>query len=282
MNTRLNTKDTARVGKFLSYGVLIAGSLFVVFPFLWMLSTSLKEEQYLLRFPPQWLPNPLTLNNYRDVFELVPLVRGFLNSSFISLMGTFGVLLASSLAGFGFAKLRFPGRDRIFVALLATLMIPGAVLLIPQFLLFRGLGWLDTFNPLIIPSFFGAVYETFFFRQFFRTLPNDLLDAAKIDGASFLTIYWRIALPLSKPVFATMGILAFMGRWNDYLGPLIYLQDPMKQTVPVMISTFQSQYITAYGLLMAGSVLSILPIIVLFFFLQRYFVEGIVFTGLKG
>ena len=281
-NMTMNTKTTDRLTKTIAYTALTLGSLFTLFPFLWIISTSLKEQQYVLQFPPQWIPNPVNTQNYIDVWSQVPLARGFLNSAFVSVTGTVGVLLASSLAGFSFAKLRFPGRDRIFIMLLATMMIPGAVLLIPQFLLFRSLHWVNTFNPLIIPSFFGAVFETFFFRQFFRSLPDDLIDAAKVDGASFFTIYWRVALPLSKPAVATLAVLAFMWRWNDYMGPLIYLQDPNSQTLPVMISTFQSQYITAYGLMMAASVLSILPIIILFFFMQRNFVEGITMTGIKG
>jgi multiple sugar transport system permease protein len=281
-NWSMSTTTAERLNKLISYTALTIGSLFTLFPFLWMISTSLKEQQFMLQFPPQWIPNPINWQNYVDVWSQVPLARGFLNSTFVSVTGTIGVLLASSLAGFSFAKLRFPGRDRIFIMLLATMMIPGAVLLIPQFLLFRSLHWVNTINPLVIPSFFGAVFETFFFRQFFRSLPDDLIDAAKIDGASFLTIYWRVALPLAKPAVATLAVLAFMWRWNDYMGPLIYLQDPEMQTLPVMISTFQSQYITSYGLMMAASVLSILPIILLFFFMQRNFVEGITMTGLKG
>lgn len=268
--------------KLISYSVLIVGGLFTLFPFLWMISTSLKEEQYLLTFPPQLIPNPVNFQNYQDIWTLIPLAQGFLNSTFISVTGTLGVLFASSLAGFAFAKLRFPFRDRLFVVLLATLMIPGAILLVPQFILYRDLGWLGSYSPLIIPSLFGAVYETFFFRQFFRGIPDELIDSAKIDGANWFVIYWRIVVPLSRPVFATLAVLAFMWRWNDYLGPLIYLQRPEMQTVPVLISTFQSQYITQYGLLMAASVLSILPILLVFILMQRYFVEGIAMTGLKG
>ncbi len=278
----IDTKQREKIGDILSYLFLTAGSILTLFPFLWMISTSLKETQYVLQFPPQWIPNPVNFQNYVDVWDLVPLAQGFKNSFWVATTGTIGVLFASSLAGFAFAKLEFPGRDRLLILLMATMMIPGIVLLIPQFLLYRELHWINTFKPLIIPSFFGAVYETFFFRQYFRTVPRDLIDAAQIDGASFITIYWRIAVPLAKPVFATLAVLAFMWRWNDYMGPLIYLHDIEKQTLPVMISTFQSQYITAYGLMMAASVLSILPIIILFFFMQRYFVEGITMTGLKG
>jgi multiple sugar transport system permease protein len=156
------------------------------------------------------------------------------------------------------------------------------LLLIPQFLLFRELGWINTLNPLIVPSFFGAPFETFFFRQFFRSIPDDLIDAAEVDGASFFHIYRAIVLPLSGPVFATLGVLAFMARWNDYIGPLIYLHDTEKQTLPVMISTFQSQYTSDYPHMMAVAMLSILPIIVVFLFAQRYFIEGVTLTGLKG
>jgi multiple sugar transport system permease protein len=278
----MTPKTTQRLVIGGSYLFLSLGSIFMLFPFLWMISTSLKQTQYILQFPPQWIPNPVNTQNYVDIWSQIPLARGFLNSAFISITGTIGVLVASSLAGFAFAKLRFPGRDKIFVVLLVTLMIPGAILLVPQFILYKNLRWVGTYNPLIIPSLFGAVYETFFFRQFFRGLPNDLIDAAKIDGASLFTIFWRIAVPLSRPVFATLAVLAFMWRWNDYMGPLIYLQDPNMQTVPVLISSFQSQYLTQYGMLMAASVLSILPIVILFFILQRYFVEGIAMTGLKG
>jgi multiple sugar transport system permease protein len=285
MRTQFRSLDPRTVERLIKIGsvtVLLVGAIFMIFPFVWMVSTSLKQEQYLVQFPPQIIPDPVNWKNYIDVWSKVPLLQGFFNSLFVSVTGTIGVLMASSLAGFAFAKLDFPGRERIFIILLITLMIPGAVLLIPQFLMFRSLKWVNTFNPLIIPSLFGAIYETFFFRQYFRTLPNDLIDAAKIDGASFLTIFLRVAVPLARPVFASLGVLAFMFRWNDYTGPLIYLQDPKMQTLPVMISTFQGQYITAYGLMMAISVLSILPILILFIFLQRYFVQGITLSGIKG
>ena len=278
----IGVKQREKIFDILSYVFLTAGSILTLFPFLWMISTSLKETQYLLQFPPQWIPNPVNIQNYIDVWDLVPLAKGFQNSFTIAIIGTFGVLFSSSLAGFSFAKLEFPGRDKLLILLMSAMMIPGMVLLIPQFLLFKELEWINTFKPLIIPSFFGAIYETFFFRQYYRTIPQDLIDAAQIDGASTFTIYLRIAVPLAKPVFATLSVLAFMWRWNDYMGPLIYLSDIEKQTLPVMIGTFQSQYSTAYGLMMAASVLSILPIIVLFFFMQRYFVEGITMSGLKG
>jgi multiple sugar transport system permease protein len=275
-------KGRERLIKGLSYILLTAGSLFTIFPFLWMISTSLKEQEYILIFPPQWIPNPFDFQNYVEIWSDVPLASGFVNSTVVAVTGTFGVLLASSLAAFAFAKLDFPGKKWLFMMMLGTMMIPGAVLMIPQFILFKNLGWVNTLNPLIIPSFFGAIYETFFFRQFFRTIPDEFIDAAKIDGASFFQIYWRVILPQATPAVATLGILAFMWRWNDYMGPLIYLQDIDKQTLPVLISTFQSLYTTSYGKMMAVSVLSILPIITLFLFMQRYFVEGLAMTGLKG
>lgn len=266
----------------LSYVLLGIGAITTLFPFAWMLSTSLKAEQYVMQVPPQWIPNPIVWNNYVEIWDLVPLAAGFRNSATIAVLGTIGVLLSSSIAGFAFAKLDFPGREVLFMCTLATMMIPAAVLLVPQFLLFRELNWIDTLKPLIVPSFFGAAFETFFFRQYFRTIPDDLIDAAEVDGASFFHIYRAIVLPLSGPVLATLGLFAFMWRWNDYMGPLIYLHSTEKQTLPVMISTFQSQYTSDYPRMMAVAVLSILPIVVAFLFAQRRFIEGITMTGLKG
>jgi multiple sugar transport system permease protein len=265
-----------------AYLALGAGGIFMLLPFLWMISTSLKPSAYVLQMPPQWIPNPIAWENYLTIWELVPLAAGFRNSALVAVVGTVGVLAASSLAGFAFAKLQFPGREALFIVALGTMMIPGAVLLIPQFVLFRQLGWINTLLPLIVPSLFGAPYETFFFRQFFRTIPDELVDAATIDGCSFFGIYWRLMLPLATPVIAALTILAFMWRWNDFLGPLIYLHKPDRQTLPVLIATFQSQYISDYAPMMAVSVLSMLPIILLFFLAQRYFIEGITMTGLRG
>ncbi|NJM09066.1 ABC transporter permease subunit, partial [Candidatus Gracilibacteria bacterium] len=265
-----------------AYLILGTGSIFMLLPFLWMLSTSLKPQQLVLQIPPQWIPNPVAWENYIKIWDLVPLAAGFRNSALVAVLGTVGVLVGSSLAGFAFAKLRFPGREALFIVALGTMMIPGAVLLIPQFVLFRQFGWINTLLPLIVPSLFGAPYETFFFRQFFRTIPDELVDAATIDGCSFFGIYWRVMLPLATPVVAALTILAFMWRWNDFLGPLIYLHRPERQTLPVLIATFQSQYISDYAPMMAVSVLSMLPIIVLFFLAQRYFIEGITMTGLRG
>lgn len=266
----------------LAYAVLSAGGVFTIFPFVWMISTSLKADQYILEFPPVWIPSPIAWNNYVDVWGLVPVLSGFVNSLTVAVIGTAGTVMASSLAGFAFAKLQFPGRERLFLIALGSMMVPAAVLLIPQFMLFREFKWINTLLPLIVPSLFGGAYDTFFFRQFFRTLPDELLDAAKIDGAGFFRIFATIAVPLSTPVFATMTLLNFMGRWNDYLGPVIYLHDIERQTLPVLISTFQSQYISQYNFMMTLSVMSMIPIIILFLFTQRYFIEGITTTGLKG
>ncbi|MGH2531705.1 MAG: carbohydrate ABC transporter permease [Thermomicrobiales bacterium] len=266
----------------LSYLLLGLGSVATLFPFAWMISTSLKANQYVMQVPPQWIPDPIVWRNYVDIWDLVPLASGFRNSATVAVLGTIGVLFASSLAGFAFAKLDFPGRNVLFMVTLSTMMLPDAVLLVPQFILFRELGWIDTLRPLIVPSFFGAAFETFFFRQYFRTIPDDLIDAAEVDGASFFHIYRAIVLPLSGPVLITLGLFAFMWRWNDYMGPLIYLHHPEKQTLPVLISTFQSQYTSDFPRMMAVAVLSILPIIILFFLMQRRFIEGIALTGMKG
>jgi len=194
---------------------------------------------------------------------------------------TIGVVLTSSMAGYSFARLNFPGRDKIFFAYLATMMIPGAVTMIPVYILLRNMHWVDTYKAVIIPGIFTA-YGTFMLRQFFMTLPRDLEDAAKIDGCSLLGIYWRIILPLSKPALATLATFTFMGSWMNFMWPLIVLNSQEKYTLPVLLSYFQSQYHTDYAMLMAASAMYVLPIIVVFLFCQRFFVEGIKLSGIKG
>ncbi|NMB45921.1 MAG: carbohydrate ABC transporter permease, partial [Firmicutes bacterium] len=205
------------------------------------------------------------------------------NTILIVAFTLFGVLGSSSLSAYGFARLRFPGRDAIFMILLSTMMLPGVVLMIPQFVMFRNLGWIDTFKPLIIPHYFGGgAFNVFLLRQFFRSLPEELSDAARIDGCGEFKIYYRIILPLAKPALATIGIFTFMGTWNDFMGPLIYLNSPEKRTLALGLASFRSLYATHWNLLMAASTVMVIPIIVLFFGAQRHFVQGIVLTGLKG
>ena len=231
----------------------------------------------------RWSPERTTWENYLRVWQIVPFGRFFGNSVFVAVCVTAGQVLTSSMAAYAFARLRFPGRDQLFFGYVATLMIPGSVTIIPVFILMRGLGWLDTYTALIVPPMVTA-YGTFLLRQFFMTLPRELEDAAKIDGAGWWTIYWRVILPLSKPALMTLGLFAFIGNWGSFMWPLLVIDSIEKKTIPIGLAYFQEIYQFAqpnWPLLMAGSVLAMLPIIVLFFMTQRYFLEGIKLGRLK-
>lgn len=257
---------------------------FVMFiPFLWLVSSSLKPMEDIWVFPPKWIPNPPRWDNYYNALTYLPFVRYILNTLFITFMVLVGVLLTSSIAGYAFARLRFPGKDFIFYVLLSTMMLPYIVTLIPIYIMFKNLGWLDTYKPLIIPAYFGGgAFNIFLFRQFFMGIPQELVDSARIDGASEPSIFFRIIIPLSMPVVVTIAIFTFLGTWNDFMGPLLYLQSPQKLTVAVGLSYFRGMYSTQWNYLMAASTVMIIPPIILFLLAQRYFVRGIVLTGLKG
>lgn len=265
----------------LSYALLLFGSILMLVPFAWMLSTSLKPPGVVFDYPPQWIPNPVEWSNYQDAWTSLPFGRFTFNSFFVSISVTALQLLTSSLAAYAFARLRFPGRDTLFVAYLATLMVPGQVTLIPNFILMRYLGWIDTYQVLIIPQIFSA-FGTFLLRQFFLSLPSEIEDAARIDGASSLDIYARIIIPLSGPALATLGVFTFMGQWNSFLWPFVMTDRPEMKTVTVGLRMFQGQFTTQWNLLMAGTVMSIIPILIVFLFAQRYFVRGIALTGIAG
>lgn len=261
--------------------VLAVGGLTMVIPFLWMLSTSLKNNQQAYIFPPIWIPDPVVFENYKTVWEALPFDRFLFNSAVVSVLVTLGQLATCSMGAFAFARLRFPGREKLFLVYLGTMMIPFQVTMIPVFILVRYLKWLDTFQGLIVPSLFSA-YGTFLLRQFFRSIPSELEDAAKIDGCSYLRIFWNIMLPLSKPALATLGIFVFMWSWNNFLWPLLIINTLDMKTLPLGLSYFLGQYTVYWNLLMAGTTIALLPVLVVFFFAQRYFVEGITLTGLKG
>lgn len=270
------------IARVAAYTILIAGAITMLLPFAWMLSTSFKEPRGIFVMPPQWIPDPFTFANYEQVWTRTDLARGFFNSVFIALTTTIGEIFASTLAGFAFARMRFPGRQKFFALLLITMMIPGVVTMIPAFILFRYLGWINTWYPLIVPLLFGTAFATFLSRQFFATLPRDLEDAAKVDGCNYFQIYLFIFLPLAKPIIATLFVLGVIARWNDFLGPLIYIRSVDKFTIPLMLARLNSQYSTQWTLLMAGSVIAVMPVIIMFLFLQRYFVESVAITGIKG
>jgi multiple sugar transport system permease protein len=265
-----------------SYLVLTAGAVLMAAPFVWMLSTSLKSGGQVFQFPPQWWPAHPHWENFGRAMTVVPFFRGVRNTLLIVLppllMGTF----ACALAAYAFAWLRFPGRDLLFGALLLTMMIPGAVTMVPLFVLFRGLRWLDTFRPLVVPGLFGGAYGIFLLRQFFRTLPAELEEAARVDGCNPLQRFLYIALPLCKPALATLLIFGFVGGWNDFMAPLIYLNSAEKFPLQLVLSEFRSLYYTDWTLIMAGGLLASLPLILLFILCQRTFIQGIALTGIKS
>lgn len=273
--------------KVITYTVLTAGAAGMVLPFAWMLSTSLKSYSSVFIFDIKdlkWLPNPIYWNNYIDVWKVVPFARFYLNSLFVTFSVTFAQVATSALAAFAFARLRFPGRDKLFFAYLATMMIPGSVTMIPVFALMRIFGWIDTYKALIIPAAFTA-YGTFLLRQFFITIPRDLEDAAKIDGCNQWRIFLNVTLPLTKTALATLTIFVAMGNWVSFMWPLLVTNSIEKRTLPIGLAYFQELYQHAqpnWGLLMAGSVIATVPLIVIFVFNQRFFIEGIKLTGMKG
>jgi multiple sugar transport system permease protein len=265
----------------LLYLVLIAGLLLTLLPFFWMLSTSFKENAAITAMPPRWFPRPGTLEHYRRLFAEVSFLRHFGNSAIVAAGATLLSLLVNAMAGYAFAKFRFPGRERLFALLLMTMMVPGQVTLMPVFMLLKELGLLNAYTGLILPGAAG-VFAIFLIKQFMETVPDELLEAARIDGCSEFGIFWRIVLPMSKPVLATVALFTFMGAWNEFLWALIVMLDESKYTLPVALANLSGQHNTDWGLLMAGSVVVILPVVVLFLALQRFYVRGITMSGLKG
>ena len=273
--------------KIAAYLLLTLGGITMILPFLWMLSTSLKSYSSVFIFnlaDIRWIPDPLYLKNYIDVWKVVPFAKFYLNSIIVTSAVTLGQVATSSLAAYAFARLQFPGRDKIFFAYLATMMIPGSVTMIPVFALMRTFGWIDSYKALIIPAIFTA-YGTFLLRQFFMTLPRDLEDAAKIDGCSLWGIFWTVTLPLSKTAIATLTIFVSLGNWVSFMWPLLVTNSIDKRTLPIGLAYFQELYQYAqpdWGLLMAGSLITMIPVIIIFLFNQRFFIEGIKLTGMKG
>jgi multiple sugar transport system permease protein len=268
--------------RLLVYGLLIGLSIVFIFPFLWLIGTSLKPENEALTFPPTLIPNVWDFANYKDVFTIVNFGQYYMNSIIVTVGTVLGTVLSSTLVAYGFARIKGKGRDAWFVLLLATMMLPPQVTMIPVYMIFAKLGWTNTFLPLIVPAFFGNAYFIFLLRQFFRTIPKELEESAYLDGCSTLGIFWRIVLPLSAPAIITVALLSFMWTWNDFLGPLIYLNDDAKYTLALGILQFKGALLIEWGPMMAASVLIILPLIIMFFVGQRYFIEGIATTGGKG
>ncbi len=265
------------------YALLCVIAAVLILPFLWIVSTSLKGDQDIFTVPPQWIPDQFRWDNYAEVFARMPFLTYFRNSVFVTGMTILGIVASSSIVAYAFACLRWPGRDALFIFVLVTMMLPLQVTMIPLFVLFKELGWLNTYKPLIVPAFFGGgAFNIFLLRQFYLNIPRELFEAARIDGCSEIRIYWSIVLPLAKPALATVAILTFMFAWNDFLGPLIYLSDQLKGTLALGLAMFVGQHQTEWGVLMAATILMIIPMILIFIFFQRYFIRGFVMSGIKG
>ena len=274
---------TIGIRGFGKYLALVLFSVFFILPWVWMISTSLKNPQELAVWPPIWIPHPIRWDNYFQAFNQAEFARFFVNTLKIAIPSVIGALLTNSLVAYGFSRVRWPGRDAVFALVLATLILPGFVTFIPLYIMFHRLGWINTYAPLVIPVFFANPFFIFLLRQFFMGLPVELSDAGRVDGASEFAIFWRIILPLAKPALAVVALFQFIGSWNDYFGPLIYLNDKSLYTVSLGIANMRGAYgFNNYAWIMAATVMSILPIMVLFFFAQRTFIEGIALTGLKG
>ncbi|MCA9893311.1 MAG: carbohydrate ABC transporter permease [Anaerolineae bacterium] len=261
--------------------VLIIGSLIMLLPFFWMLSTSLKEPNEIFTYPPTWIPETLAWKNYQDALTAMPFDRFYFNSLFVAAAVMIIQVFTSSLAAFAFARLRFKGRDTIFLIYLAALMIPFPVLLIPNFIIVVNLDWYNTYWALIIPPAFSA-FSTFLLRQHFKTLPMDLDEAARMDGASALRIWWNIIMPMSKTAIAAISIFIFLNTWNDFLWPLVVTNSEEMRTVPVGLNSFQGQYNVRWNLLMAAAVVAMLPVLIVYAFAQKWFIRGIAISGMGG
>lgn len=267
--------------KILFYSIISIIAVIIIIPFFWMISTSLKERGALMAIPIQWIPDKVSFEAYQKLFKIFPFGRAIFNSMYVAIMTTFITISSAAMAAYVFAKIEFKGREKIFVLYLATLMIPGQVTMIPNFIILKYMGLLNTFTGLMIPSLINA-FATFILRQNMKVIPNDYIEAAVIDGASHLTIFCKVILPLIKPIIAALGIITFMGTWNSYLWPLIILTSKNKMTLPVGLSLLSGQHGAEYNLLMAGSLISIIPILIVFLFTQKYFEKGLSLGGIKG
>ena len=264
------------------YGLLLVGSIVFIMPFLWMVSTSFKPSNEVFTYPPSFLPSSFQWQNYPQGWTTLPFNTFLRNSLIVTGANVLGNLLSCSLVAFGFARLRARGRDLLFLLVLATMMIPYEVTMVPRFILFKELGWINSLRPLIVPAWFGWPFFIFLLRQFFMSIPHELDEAAHMDGASNLRVFWNIILPLSKPALGTVAIFSFIGNWNNFLDPLVYLRSQDLFTIALGLNLFRGEYVTVVNQLMAVSILALLPILVIFFFAQKIFVQGIALSGMGG
>lgn len=267
----------------LIYIVLVLGALVCLFPFYWMFRSSFMDIGQIFVMPPMLFPDPVVTTNYRDALDVMPYMKYLLNTLIVVISNVGGSVLSASLCAFSFSRMRWKGRDKVFMVILTSLMMPGIVTMIPTFVMWSELNLTNSLIPLCVPIWFGgSVYNVFLFRQFFMGIPRELDEAAYVDGASFFRVYWQIILPLSKSVIVVVGIFAFLNSWNDFMGPLIYLNEESKYTLSLGLQLFQGSYSAQWQLLMAASILVLLPAMIVFFFGQKHILEGIATTGIKG
>lgn len=278
----MSVKISRKTGRTAAYIALTLGAIISLVPFLWMLSSSFKDPSMVFADPPQIIPKPWLWDNYSKALTVMPFGLYTWNTVKITFTCILGTVLSCSIVAFGFARMRFPGRSALFIVLLSTMMLPAQVTMIPVFKIFAALGWYDTFLPLTVPAFFGAPFYIFLLRQYFMTIPHEMDEAARIDGASTWQTFSKVLLPQAKPALATVALFAFMAHWNDFLGPLIYLNSPAKRTLALGLYAFQGQYSTDWHYLMAASTVVMLPPLILFFIGQKYFIQGVVISGVKG
>lgn len=276
-------KNTKRMGNIFTYIILILVSIILMLPLVWMVSTSLKPMSEIAQYPPSLLPQDIQWENYLATIQAFPFFKYAGNTLFITFFVVLGNVLSNSFIAYGFAKIDFPGKSLLFSLVLSTMMIPGFVTMIPQYVLFSNLGWVGTYLPLIVPSFFGSGFNIFLMRQFYLSIDDELIEAAQMDGANHLYIWSRLMMPLTKPALITIAIQSFNGAWNDFLGPLLYIHNEDMYTLQIGLQVFQSQSTTQWNYLMAGATMVLLPTVLLFLFAQRYFIEGMdLSAGTKG
>jgi len=269
-------------GRVFTYFFLTLGGLLFLFPFFWMISLSLGSMKDIYRIPPRYIPEKITWRNYPEALFRFPFLLYLKNTSTIAFFNIIGTAVGTAIPAYAFARLRWKGRDAVFLMILATMMLPPQVTRIPMYVIWAKLGALDTYIPLIVPSYFGWAYGTFLARQYYTTIPFELEDAARVDGCGFFAIYFKIIMPLSLPLMVTLALFSFVGDWNDFFNPLIYLHSPEKYTLQLGLLSFRGQYITNIPAMMAASVLIIFPVLLVFLFGQQYFIRSVVLSGLKG
>lgn len=276
-------KSKKKISKSIIYIILLFISFVCLVPFYWMIRSSLMDMSQIFTMPPIWIPKPIKFSNYKEALTMLPFGRYFLNTLFVVVFTVLGTVITSSLCAYSFSRIEWKGRDTVFGILLTAMMIPFAVTLIPTFIGWQKLGVVNSYAPLIVPAWFGGgVFNVFLLRQFFRTIPKELDEAARIDGAGHFTIYSKIIMPLSKPSLIVVSLFSFMGSWNDFLGPLVYLNDGDKFTLSLGLMQFQGMYSAQWQYMMAAATVVLVPIVIIFFIGQKYFIEGISMSGMKG